>query len=239
MLWALACSAGCSASGAAPARQRANQGVSDGIAGTTGGGFGAAGAAGAAEAGAQQPPSSSGGSTQPAAAGMGPGAAPPGDFAAQLPEPNPSIMFEWTQTRPGQGECQPGRYVGVFSCEYGAMPDVPGVLVTGPVEFVLERSQNGEFLEIADGQLDGVAQLLFGFRSRLEGRLDCATNLLEARAVDGVWGFGDPSLLPAGTFEGTLMGLYDRTRVALDGTWSLSAMDMVACEGPWNASFTP
>jgi hypothetical protein len=187
-------------------------------------GTGAAGTAGSA----------AGNPAQPAA-----GAAGDDGFAAQVPPPDPNLTFDWQQTRPGVGECQPGRYSGTFSCMYMQAAGFDPIEVTGPVDLVLERAQNGEFLEIADGRLEGFAQLIFGFTAQLAGRLDCTTNVLQAEAVDGVYGFGDPNLLPFGMFAGALTGTLDRTVVALDGDWDLTVVGGGACVGPWTARFVP
>ena len=214
-------------------------------------GFPSAGAAtGPANgAGASGPPTatSNGKTDQPSAAGTGStSSTSPGASTTMLDR---GITFEWPETRPGQGgECQPGHYVGVFECEYNRPgdpdagdPGVSDVYVTGPVEFDLERSPNGEFLEIANGHLDGAAYLIFGFAANLAGRLDCTTNMIQAQAVDGMWSVGDPNALPLGTFEGVLAGTYDPMTVTLAGDWHMTVADPLngTCDGPWNVSYTP
>jgi hypothetical protein len=185
-------------------------------------------------------PTTSGGSgvggTEPPAQG--------GDFTSGLTPPDPNVTFEWTATLPGEGDCLPGRYMGTFSCEYYFMATDPAPLavVTGPVAITLEESQDGEFLEITDGKLEGVAQLIFGFRAELQGRLECATKRLDATAVNGQYGFGDPAVLPLGTFQGALGGLLDPVAGMLDGDWDLSVAAGGAggfCKGPWQANWAP
>jgi hypothetical protein len=151
------------------------------------------------------------------------------------------VTFEWPATLPGDADCRAGTYTGTFSCAYRLAPtDVdPLVVVEGPIALTLERSQDGEFLEITDGQLEGIASLIIGFRSQLAGKLDCATRTLTANAVDGLYGFGDPALLPFGGFEGTLDGQLDASTGALDGQWDLAVSMGGACVGPWQANWTP
>lgn len=169
------------------------------------------------------------------------GGAAPGDFTSGLTPPDPSVAFEWTATTPGGGDCSPGRYVGTFTCGYFAMATDPSalVMVTGPISITLAQSQDGEFLEITEGKLEGFAQLIIGFRAELQGRLDCATGRLEATALNGAYGFGDPAIFPIGTFEGTLGGLLDPGTAVLDGDWDLTVTAGGFCRGPWQANWAP
>lgn len=166
-----------------------------------------------------------------------------GSFTTGSIDLDPNAEFVWEETVPGQGACQPGRYVGTFTCNYVAMggnPAMPLAIVTGPVAMTLEQSQSGEFLEITDGTLEGIAQLIFGFRAELQGTLDCATNTLDASALNGVYGFGDPAIFPAGMFEGTLSGTLDRSTVTISGDWQMSVMNNGGnCDGPWDITWTP
>jgi hypothetical protein len=167
-----------------------------------------------------------------------------GDFTSGLTPPDPNVTFEWTASLPGSGDCRPGRYTGTFSCEYffAATDPAPLAIVTGPVAITLEESQDGEFLEISDGKLEGVAQLIFGFRAELQGKLECATRRLDATAVNGAYGFGDPAVLPLGTFQGALGGVLDAATAALAGDWDLSVTGGGAggfCKGPWQANWAP
>lgn len=158
--------------------------------------------------------------------------------------PDPKITFDWQDTQPGQGKCQPGTYSGTFTCYYLTMGDTDpndAIEITGPVVFTLTQSQNGEFLEVSDGHLDGLAALVFGFSAKLSGKLDCSTNMLDAMAVDGMYGFGDPMALPVGGFEGGLKGTLDRSTLTLTGQWALSVTSGYSgeCDGPWMATYTP
>jgi hypothetical protein len=158
---------------------------------------------------------------------------------------DPNAKFEWPETAPGAGatDCQPGVYIGTFECFLATDPSQSSdfaVSVSGPISFTLVRSKDGEFLEIADGSLDGLAQLIFGFHCELGGQLDCSTLELTAMAVNGVWGFGDPSIVPAGAFAGDLTGTLDPTTGTLSGQWALTG-DAVpgTCVGTWTTTRSP
>ena len=243
--WLLACSAD-------PAASNTTRRSGMPSAGATGGsGAHANGAAGAAIDGASTGSGAAGNASAPNTAGGGApdGGAPSssgsnGDgFTTAMTPPDPNVTFEWTATLPGGGDCEPGRYTGTFTCNYvltGGDPTMPLVVVTGPIVMTLERSQDGEFLEISDGKLEGIAMLIIGFRAQLTGRLDCATGKLEATATNGIYGFGDPAVFPAGMFMGTLGGMLDTTTAQLAGSWDLAvAGGGGSCIGPWQASWTP
>ena len=51
--------------------------------------------------------------------------------------------------------------------------DIP--VVNGPITLTFEKSADGEFLELTDARLDGVAMDFIGFEHSSRGRLDCAT----------------------------------------------------------------
>jgi hypothetical protein len=168
-----------------------------------------------------------------------------GGFQTTLTPPDPKITFDWQETTPGQNACQPGTYSGTFTCDYtgpGIDPANPFV-ATGPVVFTLQKSQNGEFLEITDGHIQGLADEIFDFHATLNGQLDCSTNMLAGMAVDGMYGLGDANALPVGAFQGTLGGTLDRTSVTLSGDWNMMITDGLgadgACVGPWTATWMP
>lgn len=196
---------------------------------------------------AGQPTQGSTGRGAPGDAGSSAPPTPPaGGFAAKQTPPDPKITFDWTETQPAQGGqdtsgCQPGTYTGTFTCEYFLDPSDPssGMEISGPVAFTLTKSQNGEFLEISNGHLDGFAGAVINFTSELAGKLDCSTNSLEAVAVNGAYGIGDVNALPTGTFAGSLSGMLDRSSKTLSGTWDLTGDQAISCKGPWTATFMP
>jgi hypothetical protein len=212
-------------------------------------------------------PPAAGSTAQSSAAGSSAGAGlpmfsePPGDTLVQLPDEDggalplptnaaakppadPRITFEWTESQPVGTACQPGQYTGTFSCTltfddqlaqlFGFMSEL-----TGPVTLTLERSMDGEFLEITDGRFDAVVESFVGASASLHGRLDCRTNHFEAVLFDGVWVIGDPAMpfLPGGALEGQLMGTYQDS--ALSGMWTLQDPALGKCVGSWNASWVP
>ena len=160
---------------------------------------------------------------------------------------DPGVTFDWQETTPGLGKCQEGTYTGTFQCEFAYddslglfPPDAGSIVVSGPITLHFQKSADGEFLELADAQLEGVAQDFFGFTADLDGQLDCTTLELTAQAQNGEYGLGLPIGIPLGTVEGTLDGTLDAQSGELQGQWSLSAgMGVGTCTGPWQASFTP
>jgi hypothetical protein len=175
---------------------------------------------------------------------------PAGDDSAPIAgvkktPPDPSIMFAWEETAPGATNCQAGHFVGTFMCdltpEGGTAED--SFSITGPVELTLTKSQNGEFLEISDGHINGFALAIFNFDAALEGKLECSTAQLAANAKDGSIGLGDANLLPVFTFAGQLAGTLDASGDTLNGVWSFPvttpAGPLGTCSGPWTAIRMP
>jgi hypothetical protein len=167
--------------------------------------------------------------------------------AAQL---DPNAKFDWQETMPATSQCRPGTYTGMFDCGFvpdGASADTMPFDVSGPITVTLQRSMNGEFLEISDGDLYAEAQGAFGLRAKLKGTLDCKTLMFMAVATDGAWALGDPNmpLLPGGTFAGTLTGKLDPQTGTLSGDWGLdsgagnNATIPGTCPGTWTATFMP
>jgi hypothetical protein len=202
--------------------------------GTVGAGLGEAGATGTTYAPPQgagdqamtAPTSSTGGETNGAA----------GDGGTTTVAIDPDIAFDWPEAVEQAGPCEPGTYSGTFECD---MP-VQGATIefTGPVEFTLEPSANGEFLEIRDGHL--TAAIINGtipMQGDLEGRLDCSTNGFTATIIDGTY----TVFIFMGPFEGSMTGTLDRSTNTLSGIWSLNDANnpMTGCTGPWTAVKEP
>lgn len=167
-------------------------------------------------------------------------ATPPMAAASPRPDLDRNATFDWPETAPGDGSlCQPGTYVGTFTCVYADL----GITLEGPVTLQFEKSMDGEFLDLADAKLDGVGGV-FGFSAQLAGRLDCTTLQFSAEVTTGVYGVGFPDLPPSGTFTGTLQGALDRDTAQLEGEWALLS-DLAAisssgdCVGPWTAGLKP
>jgi hypothetical protein len=251
----LALNGGCSSRAPAPAASGGAAASTSGRSAADGGSGGSVSAGATARIAAAGSPAANSGS---GAAAADAGASSPGNDDAGTdsslhPVPmhvalDPNIVFQWEETQPGTQtatDCKAGRYEGTFTCTYlmpGADPST-GIEVTGPVVFELTRSQNGEFLEISQGQLEGFAALLINFTASLTGKLNCSTNSLDAAANQGMFGFGSAALLPAGAFAGSLTGTLDRTTTTLSGQWNLMLTDGLAaggaCIGPWTAQWVP
>ena len=97
----------------------------------------------------------------------------------------------------------------------------------------LSESVNGEFLEITDGELTGVAVGgMYHFFCTLTGGLDRTSNKFEATAVDGV--FKSP-IMANGKFDGILTGGCVDGEITISGEWSLTdSITNVTCTGPWS-----
>lgn len=149
---------------------------------------------------------------------------------------DPSVVFEWPETTEQAGPCEAGTYKGTFECDMPAQ----GVTIefSGPVEFTLEPSASGEFLEIRDGHM--TASVINGaipMQGDLAGQLDCATNAFAATIVNGTY----TVFIFTGPFEGDMNGSLDRATNTLSGTWSLNDANnpMTGCTGPWTAVKQP
>ncbi len=187
----------------------------------------------------------------PAAVSGGSGAtinAPIADSGAPTPKYAPragldkTAEFTWTQSLPGQGTCKAGKYTGTFNCTYipkGGSADGGSTDVSGPITMTLQKSMNGEFLEVANGDLNGFAVGIVSFIAQLVGKLDCTTQKFQATALNGAYGLFDAKVLPLGTLDGTLDGTFDNQALTLSGIWALTEASGGTCTGPWTASYTP
>jgi hypothetical protein len=219
---------------------------------------GAGGAGPAAAGSGTMSPAADGGSgfdnaAMPAAGSGGPVAGTTaGATGKRQADLDPNVVFDWEQTAPGTASsdgCRAGVYTGTFACTFMADPAMFGMglggftqEVTGPISLELEKSANGEFLQIADGEFSAIAQLFFGLRAQLKGNLDCKTLQLSATTVGGMWALGDPNmpLLPGGTFDANVQGKLDPQSRSLAGQWQvISGTIPGTCTGEWSATYTP
>lgn len=146
------------------------------------------------------------------------------------------MIFDWPEADTVSGPCLPGRYLGTFRCLFNdpTNPLIPKDLeVTGPVAFNLTESTRGEFLEIADGTIDGAALVFVQFAGPLEGELDCGSKKFAAQVVNG------SSF--AGPFTGDMQGALDPNTQTLAGQWTLKATSLPdgACVGTWTVVRQP
>lgn len=126
--------------------------------------------------------------------------------------------------------CEPGRYVGIYTCEGSVLPE-------GPLEFLLEVNERLDpgavctelcpnlIIKEGSGKLRGVWTLA-GFEGQLQGGLECETGKFEAKVVDGVWGLPpsepDGSVLAVDKFQATLRGTYTAGKPErIEGTWDI------------------
>lgn len=152
---------------------------------------------------------------------------------------NTDISFEWEETEPTMGSCEPGRYEGQFAGIYDDTP-VTGIdLLGGPgIVFNLTAEGNGEVYTINGGKFRGTAIVVFPFSATMTGSLDCATGKFEGNVVDGQYNeFGDIH-----HFEGVLKANYNRIDHAMvNGTWNLHEPDNPGTtgKGTWKAKWVP
>lgn len=168
-----------------------------------------------------------------------------GPDASQEPWAPPPVPEGGLDPQTPPPACPPGRYEGVFECDM-----VPTGLdgfsepfnVSGPIILHFEKDQ-GEFLQVVDGELEAAAATFFGMRAGLNGTLHCGSGDLELTTTDGMWALGDPAmpLFPGGTFETKLTGnLRESGSVpTIGGTWALDEPMIGTCEGTWSVSHMP
>ena len=185
----------------------------------------------------------------PSAAGTGGGSAPPPTAAkaGNMANLDKSVRFDWPETTPGQAQCEAGKYVGMFNCTLMSDPNL-GLLIpvgaefSGPITLEFTRSADGEFLELTNAKLNGLAADTIGFMADLNGKLNCTTRALTATIMNGQYGLGSPIIFPGGELVGTLMGQLDIKTGELTGTWSMTdkvSEGLFACVGPWQATRSP
>jgi hypothetical protein len=151
----------------------------------------------------------------------------------------PDVGFDWPEgDASNKNPCKPGVYQGNFACTYSPGDAGVGLFpVSGPISMKMVQSQQGEFLEVREGLLDGTANIFFTFRANISGKLDCKTQKFDGKLENGVYsGF----LIINGTFQGPLSSDYDRIASQFaNGMWAL-AVDMGngGCNGTWSAAYT-
>jgi hypothetical protein len=109
--------------------------------------------------------------------------------------------------------------------------------VSGNVNITLDQSMNGEFFNISNGTLSGVADAAFPFTGTIVGSLDCKTLKFNGQIQMGsysVAGFGMVG------FAGNMPSDYDKgTHSFTNGTWAVKeANPTFGGSGSWNATWT-
>jgi hypothetical protein len=198
--------------------------------------------------------SSSGGVPSGTAGTGGAGAGGVTVVARPISEYDPRVVFDWPESfgDGGLAKCQAGHYVGTFNCNFvpsladgGTIPGQPAqpFPVTGPVELVLTESQNGEFLEISGGTLNGGALIAITFTGKVSGKLDCQTKQLTGMVTDGSYGI--PPFPPGGYFQGPATATYSDTGPALvNGSWRFMVLNTMGatfgnCDCSWTVTYAP
>lgn len=186
----------------------------------------------------------SGGSSPPAAAGSpgsaGTSADPP---VVTGPPLNGGITFPWTETIPGAGACQPGRFIGTFTCTIGSLL-VPETL-DGLVTVVLGGSSESQRLPVDAGQVlayDANRSLLLAANlAKGGGGLDCSTRELEAEleptptsALPLDRQLAWLSLSDQPLARGTLRGNLDPNTQVIRGELDLVFEPALMCEGTFD-----
>ena len=119
----------------------------------------------------------------------------------------------------------------------GGSGGASGTAVTGPMSMTLTKSEQGEFLEVSDGLIDGSALIFVTFRATISGRLDCTRARFTGALKNGTYGF---LIFPGGSFEGPFNSQYDRPNTAfVGGTWQLAVANPPggSCDGTWTANY--
>ena len=209
--------------------------------GGSSGGGGSGGSGGSTATGGSGGGGSGGGGGQGGAGGAGAaaGTSSGGRGGTAMPPPRDAssdISFDWPEG-PVKNPCKAGVYQGTFACTYSPGDAGVGLFpVSGPISLKMVQSQNGEFLEVREGLLDGTANIFFTFRANISGKLDCKTQKFDGKLENGVYsGF----LVINGTFQGPLSSDYDRVASQFsNGAWSLVVdMGNGGCNGTWSAAY--
>jgi hypothetical protein len=206
-----------------------------GAAGGSGGNAGSGGSGGnTTGTGAGGNTGGSGGNT---AGSGGSGAVDAGGDDASV-DAKPDVGFTWPETVPGL-KCKPGHYHGSFTGTYAssaAIIPLP-IPVAGDIDLTLIQSAKGEVLEITNGKLSGLANLIFPFSADLIGKLDCKTSKLDPSTA-----LKNGNYIVFGTnysFEGPFLGDYDKIAAAfVNGTWDVKEpIPIYGGTGSWSANW--
>lgn len=240
--------AGCGGGGSSAA-----SGASGGTPGTSGSG-GAAGSVMNYATGGTTAASATGGAGGTTTTPVPTGTSDPA--TAPLTAPDGAVVsFFWPEAVAGDGgsACLAGHYKGTFSCSYdptvsdaglsldAAVPTT-GFVVTGPVEFDLAQTQNGEYLEVSGGTLNG-STFVISFTGKISGKLDCRTKKFDGMVTDGQYAI--LPFPPGGFFQGPTSADYSTAGPALvNGRWLFTVQDAQnnpqgSCPGTWSATYTP
>jgi hypothetical protein len=220
-----------------PSDTVAMRGTRADAAGSAGAMGGAGGSSATGGAGGSSATGGAGGSSATGGAGGSSATGGAGGSGGSPRDARSDISFDWPEG-PTKNPCKPGVYQGSFSCTYMPPGDsgIGGFPVSGPITLKMVPSQQGEFLEVREGLLDGTANVFFTFRADISGKLDCRAATFAGNLERGVYsGF----LVINGTFEGPLSSGYDRASSQFsNGVWTLALnMGNGGCNGTWSAAY--
>jgi hypothetical protein len=172
----------------------------------------------------------SAGPTGSASSGSGAGGGPA--------DAGPDVKFDWPETPPG-AKCLAGKYAGMFNGVYmSSLTFFPAPIpVAGNVNITLGQTMNGEFFNITDGKLDGVADGAFPFAGTIVGGLDCKTLQFTGQIKMG--SYAVPGWMVVG-FEGDMPSGYDKVaHTFTNGKWTVhEANQTFGGSGTWTATWT-
>ncbi|MBN1653775.1 MAG: hypothetical protein JXA30_08365 [Deltaproteobacteria bacterium] len=140
-----------------------------------------------------------------------------------------SEVFRWQKTLPSFGSCKAGHYLGAFTGFYNSPAmgafDVSfspvGIPVLGTVAFDLRQVGTGEYFEIENGAMEGLALFVFPFRGDLIGRFDCTGDepLLEIGLKNGTYNVVGTNYF----FDGKSVALYNKENATFNaGQWAVT-----------------
>jgi hypothetical protein len=194
-------------------------------------------------------PEASGGRPATASSASGGAHAGSGAAGAAADEAPTGVVFDWPETDPTRGvRCQPGHYVGEFSCDLRIIAEegMPAFTLGGSVDMQLEETENGEILRIANGKFVGTAAVAIPSWADIVGELDCTSGRFDGRLENGGFSVALGSGIPFtdGTFMGDLGADYDRENAAMiNGAWNmvgeLDGFPGSCRDGTWNAALVP
>lgn len=163
---------------------------------------------------------------------------PPPDAAAtdgsstEDPELDPDIVFEWTETLPGQGGCGANTFVGSFNCAFEEPLLAP---IVGQLFFELTDEREGQLT--LDGRLTDITGTGVAFAAKLVGALDCP---LDLQAVGEGGMLFAPFSMPGVTFTAMLRGTYDAQTLEIAGDIVITNnVNELVCTGPFSVGAIP
>jgi hypothetical protein len=154
------------------------------------------------------------------------------------PKPNSSVSFNWTESIPGAGGCQPAMFTGRFFCQVATITGVPDQL-NGLITVLLRGSSETQTLDI-----DGAQIVVYDNNSiriviaPLTGALECGNQRLratidatpsEAMPVDRQISWVNFTVQPITT--GTLTGSLDPDLQQITGDLEIDFAPTTRCVG--------